>query len=82
MQRRDVQALHTKTTEELTKLLKETQDKRREAALELSQMKAKNTRNLYMTRKEIAQILTVIKEKSTEVTGTSEDVEQKEKSTK
>lgn len=82
MQRRDVQALHAKTIDELTKLLQEAREKRREAALELSQMKAKNTRSLFMTRKEVAQILTVIREKKTEVSGTAEVSAQKEDAAK
>jgi len=63
MKSQDVKALHEKTAEELKKLLSESRIARNAAALELAQMKAKNTKHLNTIRKEIAQILTILKEK-------------------
>ena len=63
MKSRDVKALHEKSAEELKKILGETRVARNAAALELAQMKAKNTKSLNTIRKEIAQILTILKEK-------------------
>jgi ribosomal protein L29 len=66
MKVRDVKELHTKSREELQKMLAEARSAKHEAAMELAQLKAKNTRQMFNKRREIAQILTVmnLKEKS------------------
>jgi ribosomal protein L29 len=63
MKAQDVKALHEKSMEELKKMLGEARSAKNNAALELAQMKAKNTKVLASARREVAQLLTIIKEK-------------------
>lgn len=63
MKKKDKQALREKTTEELKTLLKEKRNELFELRLDKSQHKLKNTKLLFWARKEIALILTLIREK-------------------
>lgn len=64
MKAQDVKVLHEKSADELRKMLSEARSAKNHAALELAQMKAKNTKVFAAARKEVAQILTILKEKS------------------
>ena len=66
MKTKEKKDLHTKTLVELRTLLKNAKDAVFTAKLEKSQNKLKNTRSIFLKRKEIAQILTIIKEKEIE----------------
>ncbi|MCL5435337.1 MAG: 50S ribosomal protein L29 [Patescibacteria group bacterium] len=66
MKTKERKDLHTKNLVELRTLLKNLKEAVFTAKLELSQNKLKNTRSIFLKRKEIAQILTVIKEKEIE----------------
>lgn len=63
MKKKDKQGLREKSADELKTLLKEKRDKLFELRLDKEQNKLKNTRLLFLTRKEIAFILTAIQEK-------------------
>ncbi|MDO8621427.1 MAG: 50S ribosomal protein L29 [Candidatus Levybacteria bacterium] len=63
MKTKDKQALHTKTIEELKKLLQDLKSALFSLSLDKTQNKLKNTRSIYLKRKEIAQIATVLREK-------------------
>ena len=64
MKTREKKDLHKKTTAELNTLLLETKKALNSAGLEKIENKLKNIRSMFWKRKEIAQILTVLKEKS------------------
>ncbi|MCL6096268.1 MAG: 50S ribosomal protein L29 [Patescibacteria group bacterium] len=66
MKTKERKDLHTKNLVELRTLLKNLKEAVFMAKLELSQNKLKNTRSISLKKKEIAQILTIIKEKETE----------------
>lgn len=66
MKARDVKELHTKSLAELQKLLQEARSAKQDASMLLVQLKAKNTRERFNKRREIAQILTVMKLKESE----------------
>ncbi len=66
MKTKERKDLHTKNLVELRTLLKNLKDAVFTAKLELSQNKLKNTRSIFLKKKEIAQILTIIKEKEIE----------------
>ena len=63
MKTKEKKDLRTKSIVELRTLLKNAKDAVFTAKLEKSQNKLKNTRSLFLKRKEIAQILTIMKEK-------------------
>ena len=63
MKTKDKKDLHTKSIIELRTMLKNLKDAVFTAKLEKSQNKLKNTSSLAVKRKEIAQILTIMKEK-------------------
>ena len=63
MKTKEKKDLHTKSLAELRTMLKNARDAAFTAKLDKSQNKLKNTRSIFLKRKEIAQILTIIKEK-------------------
>jgi ribosomal protein L29 len=66
MKTKERKDLHTKNLVELRTLLKNLKEAVFTAKLELSQNKLKNTRSIFLKKKEIAQLLTIIKEKEIE----------------
>lgn len=66
MKTKEKKDLRTKSIVELRTMLKNAKDAVFTAKLEKSQNKLKNTRSLSLKRKEIAQILTIMKEKEIE----------------
>lgn len=66
MKTKDKKELFAKGKEELQTLLKETRDALFSLRLEMSQNKLKNTRSIFFKRKDIARILTAIKQKSSQ----------------
>lgn len=69
MKNKDLQALHTKDLPELRKMASDLRSELADARLEQSMYKLKNTRSLFTKRKELAQILTIMKEKETNQNG-------------
>jgi large subunit ribosomal protein L29 len=67
MKTKEKKDLRTKSLVELRTMLKNAKDAIFTSRLEKSQNKLKNTRSIFLKRKEIAQILTIIKEKENEV---------------
>jgi large subunit ribosomal protein L29 len=63
MKRQEVKELHTKTTDELKKLLKDTQDALFTLQMDHEQHKVSNTSQLRNMRKDIARILSIIRGK-------------------
>lgn len=63
MKIRDKQELHTKTMDELVKLIKDARDELSSLRLEKVQNKLKNTSDLSNMRNKIAVIKTILKEK-------------------
>jgi len=63
MKKKDKQVLREKNIDELKSLLKKRKDDLFQLKLDNSQNKLKNTRLLFLTRQEIACILTLIYEK-------------------
>lgn len=63
MKSKDKKELHTKTENELLKMLKDAKDSLVMLKLDKVQNKLKNTRELFNTRKLIAILLTILKEK-------------------
>ncbi len=61
MKTKDKKELQSKSLEELNKKLLEIKDLLTDLKLDKAQNKLKNTRQLFLKRKEIAQILTVIR---------------------
>lgn len=66
MKTKEKKDLRTKSIVELRTMLKNAKNAIFTAKLEKSQNKLKNTRSLSLKRKEIAQILTIMKEKEIE----------------
>ena len=64
MKTRDKKSLHEKTLPELKILLTEIKKALHEALMEKAQNKLKNTRLIFLKRKEIAQVKTILNEKS------------------
>jgi len=58
-----IKELRQKTENELKMILKEGQEKMRRLRFDLSSKKLKNTNELSATKKQIAQILTLLKKK-------------------
>ena len=67
MKTKERKDLHTKNLVELRTLLKSLKEAVFASRLELSQNKLKNTRSIFLKRKEIAQILTIINVKEKEI---------------
>lgn len=63
MKTKNKKEISTRTIEELKGLLREAKDLLFSLRLEKSQNKLKNTRSIFLKRKEIAQILTLIRQK-------------------
>lgn len=63
MKIKEKKELQTKSLEELRKLLVEARNERNQATLLLAQFKAKNTKEANSKRKDIAQIMTVMRMK-------------------
>lgn len=63
MKLNDRKELHSKTAEELVKILKESYNTLSQIRLDNEQNKLKNTRSMTLTRKEIAVIKTILNEK-------------------
>lgn len=63
MKKKDKEELKTKTVEELKTLLKETKDSILKMRFDLSRNKVKNTRLIFLKRKDAARILTVLTDK-------------------
>ena len=63
MKTKERKDLHTKSLAELKTLLKNARESLFSDKLDKTQNKLKNTRQIFHKRKEIAQILTVMKEK-------------------
>ncbi|OGH03036.1 MAG: 50S ribosomal protein L29 [Candidatus Levybacteria bacterium RIFCSPHIGHO2_01_FULL_37_17] len=78
MKNKDKKDLFTKSEIELSKLLKDARDNLFNLRLDLSQNKLKNTKSVFLKRKEISLILTALREKelenarSTDVRGKKE----------
>lgn len=66
MKTKEKKDLFNKTVPELKLLLKETRDSLFTFRMEHSKKKLKNTRSIFQKRKDIAKILTVIREKEFE----------------
>lgn len=66
MKTRDKKDLFTKDAKELIKKLKDTRDELFTMKIDLTQNKLKNTKSITTKRKEIALILTALKEKELE----------------
>jgi ribosomal protein L29 len=66
MKTKDKRELHTKTEDELKTVLKTAREDLDKLKIENFQKKLKNTSSLNSKRKEIAQILTILKEKEFE----------------
>jgi large subunit ribosomal protein L29 len=67
MKSKEKKDLFTKSEKELVKILKETREALFNFKLDLTQNKLKNTRQIFWKKKEIALILTVLKEKELKV---------------
>jgi large subunit ribosomal protein L29 len=63
MKTKDIKDLRTKSEKELTTLLKEKSAKVFTLKLDQTQNKLKNLREIFITRKDVARIKTILKEK-------------------
>ncbi len=63
MKKKEKEELHTKEIQELTALLKEARQALASLVFEAAQHKLKNTRSVFLKRKEIAVIETILKAK-------------------
>jgi len=63
MKTKDKKALHLKNLKELRKSIMDTKDALADLKLDKAQNKLKNTRQLFIKRKEIAQMSTIIRGK-------------------
>lgn len=64
MKIKDIRELHQKTLPQLQALLLEIKKSLEAGKMERAQNKLKNTRLIFLKRKELAQVLTVLNEKS------------------
>lgn len=64
MKAKDKKELHSKSVAELSKLVAEAKDALSGLTLDKAQNKLKNTRSLFVKRKEIAQMLTIMRIKT------------------
>lgn len=71
MKTRDRKELHSKSKEELQKMLQDKKNELSAAQLEHTQFKLKNTRSLFTMRKDIARILTALQQTKEVTDGTS-----------
>lgn len=69
MKTKEKKELHTKTENELLKILKDEKESLMMLRLDKTQNKLKNTRDLFNTRKKIAILQTILKEKETTKNG-------------
>ena len=69
MKTKDKKELHTKTKDELTKMLKDAQEGLMKLKLDKAQNKVKNTSELSNIRRKIAIIQTILKEKELSKNG-------------
>ena len=60
----EIKELRQKSKEELQKSLQDSRERLRQLRFDLSAGKVKNVREIRMTKKKIARILTLLKEKS------------------
>lgn len=65
MKTKEKKELHTKTKNELSKILKDSRESLMMLRLDKTQNKLKNTRGIFNTRQKIAILLTILKEKET-----------------
>lgn len=65
MKSKDKKELHTKTENELLKTLKDALENLMMLRLDQKQNKLKNTRDIFNTRKKIAIVQTILREKET-----------------
>lgn len=63
MKTRDIKDLHAKTAEELAGMYKTLKDEVLQLNLEKAQNKLKNTRSIFWKKKDIARILTILRQK-------------------
>lgn len=63
MRTKELKELHTKTVDELKKMLAETRENLFHLQMDQKQMKLKNTRAVMMRRKDVARILTILRGK-------------------
>lgn len=63
MKTKDKKELFTKSKEELQNLLKETRQALLTLQLEIAQNKLKNTRSIFFKKKDIARMLTALRER-------------------
>ncbi len=63
MKSRNIKDLHTKTIEELKGMYKNLKNEVLQLNLEKAQNKLKDTRSIFWKKKDIARILTILKEK-------------------
>lgn len=73
MKTKEKKDLFTKTEKELKKLLKEANETLLNFVMENKQNKLKNTRQIFWKRKEIAWILTALREKALVIKEVKED---------
>ena len=69
MKTKDKKELHTKTEDELTKMLQDAQEDLMKLKLDKAQNKVKNTSELSNIRRKIAIIKTILKEKELSKNG-------------
>lgn len=63
MKSKDIKELHTKTIEELKHILSEAKDELFSLKMQFRQNKLKNKRLIFLKRKDIAKVATILKEK-------------------
>lgn len=69
MKSKDIKELHTKTIEELKHMLSEVKDELFSLKMQIAQNKLKNKRLIFLKRKDIAKVATILKEKEPPVGG-------------
>lgn len=69
MKSKDIKELHLKTIEELKAMLSQAKDELFLLKMQLRQNKLKNKRLIFLKRKDIAKVATILKEKEPPVGG-------------
>lgn len=69
MKSKDIKELHTKTIEELKHILSEAKDELFSLKMQIAQNKLKNKRLIFLKRKDIARVVTILNEKEPPVGG-------------
>lgn len=69
MKSKDIKELHTKTIEELKVMLSQAKDELFSLKMQIVQNKLKNKRLIFLKRKDIAAVATILKEKEPPVGG-------------